>query len=54
MKLGVIGGGAWGTALAQVAATGGRETMLWALENEVVDAVNARHENSPFPSAIFR
>ena len=31
MKLGVIGGGAWGTALAQVAATGGRETMLWAL-----------------------
>ncbi len=28
MKLGVIGGGAWGTALAQVAARGGRETML--------------------------
>ena len=48
MKLGVIGGGAWGTALAQVAATGGRETLLWALEPEVVDAVNARHENSLF------
>ncbi len=31
----------WGTALAQVAATGGRETLLWALEPEVVEAINA-------------
>src|SRR6478609_5436969 len=45
MNIGVIGGGAWGTALAQVAATGGRETLLWAMEPEVVEAVNARHEN---------
>jgi glycerol-3-phosphate dehydrogenase (NAD(P)+) len=46
-KLAVIGGGAWGTALAQVAATGGRETLLWALEEDVVSAVNRIHEN-PF------
>ena len=52
MKLGVIGGGAWGTALAQVAATGGRETLLWALEQEVVEAVNARHENSVFLAGV--
>jgi glycerol-3-phosphate dehydrogenase (NAD(P)+) len=45
MKLGIVGGGAWGTALAQVAAYGGRETMLWALENDVVAAVNRIHEN---------
>ncbi len=44
-KLAVIGGGAWGTALAQVAATGGRETILWALEDDVVAAVNRIHEN---------
>src|SRR4029453_5300829 len=44
-KLAVIGGGAWGTALAQVAATGGRETLLWALEEDVVSAVNRIHEN---------
>lgn len=44
-KLAVIGGGAWGTALAQVAATGGRETLLWALEDDVVAAVNAINEN---------
>ena len=45
MKLGIVGGGAWGTALAQVASHGGRETLLWALENDVVAAVNDRHEN---------
>ena len=45
MKLAVVGGGAWGTALAQVASSGGRETLLWALEDDVVAAVNARHEN---------
>jgi glycerol-3-phosphate dehydrogenase (NAD(P)+) len=45
MKLGVIGGGAWGTALAQVAATGGRETLLWAIEDDVVGAINRIHEN---------
>ena len=44
-KLAVVGGGAWGTALAQVAATGGRETLLWALEDDVVTAVNRIHEN---------
>ena len=48
MKLGVIGGGAWGTALAQVAAVGGRETLLWALEADVVAGVNERHENLLF------
>jgi glycerol-3-phosphate dehydrogenase (NAD(P)+) len=44
-RLAVVGGGAWGTALAQVAATGGRETILWALEDDVVAAVNETHEN---------
>jgi glycerol-3-phosphate dehydrogenase (NAD(P)+) len=52
MKLGVIGGGAWGTALAQVAAAGGREALLWALEPDVVDAINERHENPAFLQGI--
>ncbi|MEO7365471.1 MAG: NAD(P)H-dependent glycerol-3-phosphate dehydrogenase [Sphingomicrobium sp.] len=47
-RLAVIGGGAWGTALAQVVATGGRDTILWAREPEVVEAVNATHENALF------
>lgn len=41
----VIGGGAWGTALAQVAAAGGRDTVLWAIEEDVVAAINRIHEN---------
>lgn len=47
MRIGVIGGGAWGTALAQVAASGG-PTLLWAREPEVVDSVNQAHENRLF------
>ncbi|MEO5641032.1 MAG: NAD(P)H-dependent glycerol-3-phosphate dehydrogenase [Sphingomicrobium sp.] len=47
-RIGIIGGGAWGTALAQVAATGGRETLLWAREPAVVASINSVHENSLF------
>jgi len=44
-RISVIGGGAWGTALAQVLARAGRHVTLWAREAEVVEAVNADHEN---------
>jgi glycerol-3-phosphate dehydrogenase (NAD(P)+) len=43
--IGVIGGGAWGTALAASAVRAGRRVTLWALESEVVAAVNGAHEN---------
>jgi glycerol-3-phosphate dehydrogenase (NAD(P)+) len=52
MNLGIIGGGAWGTALAQVASANGRETLIWAKEAEVVEAINERHENPMFLSGI--
>jgi glycerol-3-phosphate dehydrogenase (NAD(P)+) len=51
--IGVIGGGAWGTALAQVAASGDKETLLWAREPEVVDGVNRRRENGLFLPGIL-
>jgi glycerol-3-phosphate dehydrogenase (NAD(P)+) len=47
MKLGIIGAGAWGTALAQVVSLDGQRTLLWAMEEEVAEAVNRQHEN-PF------
>lgn len=47
-KAGVIGGGAWGTALAQVCARAGLETTLWAREADVVASVNTSHENTSF------
>ena len=46
-RLGVIGGGAWGTALAQVTSAGG-EVLLWAREPEVVEAINGSRENPLF------
>ncbi|MFZ1742300.1 MAG: NAD(P)H-dependent glycerol-3-phosphate dehydrogenase [Pontixanthobacter sp.] len=50
--VGVIGGGAWGTALAQMLASDGREVVLWARESELVDEINSQHRNSVFlPSA---
>ena len=51
-RIGVIGGGAWGTALAQVAAADGADVLLWALESEVVGAINAAHENPAYLPGI--
>src|SRR6185437_4697927 len=47
-RLGVIGGGAWGTALAQVLRRAGRDVVLWAREPEVVASINASHDNPLF------
>lgn len=47
-KAGVIGGGAWGTALAQVCARAGMQTVLWAREPEVVAAIRAERRNTLF------
>jgi glycerol-3-phosphate dehydrogenase (NAD(P)+) len=47
-RVGVIGGGAWGTALAQVCAGGGLEVVLWAREPEVVLEINGARENALF------
>ena len=44
MRLGVIGAGAWGTALAQVACANG-PVLLWAHESEVADAIDRTHAN---------
>jgi glycerol-3-phosphate dehydrogenase (NAD(P)+) len=51
-RAGVIGGGAWGTALAQVCARAGLGATLWAREADVVASVNASHENTSFLPGI--
>lgn len=45
---GVIGAGAWGTALALVCARAGLDVTLYAREPEVAQDVNALHENRTF------
>ncbi len=47
-KLSVIGGGAWGTALAQTCAHAGRDVLLWAREDDVVQGINNTRENQQF------
>ena len=45
---GVIGAGAWGTALAQTAGCAGLDVLLQAREPEVVDSIRARRVNDTF------
>src|SRR5262249_56657135 len=47
-SIGVVGGGAWGTALGQTLRQAGREVVLWARESEVVEEINSQHHNTPF------
>lgn len=47
-RFGVVGGGAWGTALAQLLAAEGAPVRLWAREAAVVTAINAEHRNPLF------
>ena len=46
--VGVIGAGAWGTALAQVLASDGTQVLIWARESELVEEINHHHANSLF------
>ena len=51
-KVGVVGAGAWGTALAQMLASDGRDVLIWALEPDVVEDINANRRNGLYlPSA---
>jgi glycerol-3-phosphate dehydrogenase (NAD(P)+) len=50
--IGVIGGGAWGTALALVSQSAGAKTTLWAREADVVDSINSAHQNTRFLPGI--
>ena len=47
-RIGVIGAGAWGTALAAVASRAGREVVLQAREADVVASINETHVNARF------
>lgn len=47
--IGIIGAGAWGTALALVARRAGRKAILWAHETETVAAIRERRENPFLP-----
>lgn len=47
-SIGVVGAGAWGTALAATARRAGRDVTLWAREEEVVASINQSGRNGLF------
>lgn len=51
-RLAVIGGGAWGAALALVAARAGASVTLWARDRAIVAAINEQHENPVYLPGI--
>jgi len=51
-KAAVIGGGAWGTALALTMIAAGHDADLWARERASVEAINQRGENSRYLPGI--
>lgn len=48
MKVAVVGGGSWGTALAVHCARAGHQVVVWAKETEVVDGINRDRHNPLF------
>ena len=49
----VIGGGAWGTALAALLTRNGVKTLIWAREAETVASINEAHENRPYLPGVL-
>src|SRR5687767_15997307 len=45
MRVGVIGAGSWGTALAVIAGRAGHDVRLWSRNAEVTDAINRERSN---------
>ncbi len=46
--VGIIGAGAWGTAMGTALARGGHSVEIWALEEDVVESINKEHENKRY------
>lgn len=52
-RIGVIGAGAWGTALAKHLAEKGIQTTVWAYEREVVESISTTRENRQFLPGVI-
>ena len=47
-RVGVVGGGSWGTALANAAAMAGREVTLWLRDGQAAQALQTSRENARY------
>lgn len=53
VRVGVIGAGAWGTALAATAKRADNNVLLWAREEAVVNQINTEHTNIYLPDVVL-
>ncbi|MES2766087.1 MAG: NAD(P)H-dependent glycerol-3-phosphate dehydrogenase [Bacteroidota bacterium] len=51
MKIGILGAGGWGTAVACVAAEN-NDVLLWAHQRETADEINGNHTNETFLKGV--
>ena len=47
-QIGIIGAGAWGTAIAKVIAEKGKDVIIWSFEEDNRDDINQRHRSSRY------
>jgi len=47
-RIGIIGAGSWGTAVARVLALNGHKVTMWTFESNVVEDINKNHNNSVY------
>jgi glycerol-3-phosphate dehydrogenase (NAD(P)+) len=50
--VGIVGAGAWGTALAVISRRAGRDALLWAYEKETIASINQKHSNAVYLPGI--
>jgi glycerol-3-phosphate dehydrogenase (NAD(P)+) len=51
-SVGIVGAGAWGTALAITSRRAGRDVLIWAYEPETLADINQNHRNETFLPGI--
>ena len=52
-QVGVIGAGAWGTALAMLANRAGSKSLIWTRNEQVRQSITDRRENAQYLPDIF-
>lgn len=52
MKVGFIGGGSWGSTLANLLSDNGHQTLVYDINKETVDLINNNHQHPFFDSIL--